>query len=334
MSLIQKNILLLFLVLAFASCKDNPNVEKPKEPAVTRPSPPVTNVKVPRFNVDRAYDFVVKQCDFGPRVPGTPAHTKAKNYFIDYFKGLGFSVIPQEFTGFSPQGAKYTGTNIIAAYKPDHVQRIILAAHWDSRYTSDYDKKVKDKPVMGADDGASGVGILMSIAQTLIEHPIDMGVDFVLFDVEDQGKSNDGGIPSSWCQGSQYWAANLHAKNYHPRFGILLDMVGAKDAFFAKDEVSRQYAGSYVNKIWKMALDMGYSNYFQDINSSAIIDDHLFVNQIAKIPMLDIINRKEGAFGEHWHTQQDVIDVIDKETMKAVGQVVTAAVYQASAGRL
>ncbi len=325
-------LVILVLGLGLASCKTDPKPDtKPPTPSTQKPK---KHIKVPAFSADLAYEKVKEQLAFGPRVPGTPNHDKQRQWMVDYYKGLGMEVIEQHFPGASPDGKKYTGTNVIAAYKPAQTHRIVLAAHWDTRYISDHDAKIKDKPVMGADDGASGVGILMALAKVLKDNPVDIGVDLVMLDVEDQGATDqeEDGITSTWCQGSQYWAANLHKPNYKPEFGILLDMVGAKDAYFAKDEVSMSYAGKYMNKVWNLAINMGYSNYFQNVNSPVIIDDHLFINRIAKIPMLDIINKDDKGFGEHWHTQHDDISVIDKSTLRAVGQTLTAVIYQSSVG--
>lgn len=332
----MKKYLFAFFVVSFvlASCETDPKPKTTNTPPPPATTKPIKHVKVPAFDTELAYEKIKGQLDFGPRVPGTPNHTKAKDWLVKSFKELGLEVIEQDFEGSSPDGVKYTGTNIIAAYKPELTHRIVLASHWDSRYISDHDEKIKDKPVMGADDGASGVGILMSIAETMKNNPADIGIDFVLFDVEDQGATDqqEDGITSTWCQGSQYWAANLHKPNYKPEFGILLDMVGGKDAFFTQDEVSMAFAGKYMVKVWNLATNMGYSNYFQNIRTSTIIDDHLFVNRIAGIPMLDVINKKDGTFAPHWHTQHDDITAIDKSTLHAVGQTLLAVIYQSSVG--
>ncbi len=330
-------IALLAGLVVFSSCKTDPKPKPPVTPQTTTSQPkPKKPIKIPSFDTELAYKNIKGQLAFGPRVPGTPAHEKTKIWLVNYFKGLGLKVTEQDFDASSPLGEKYTGTNIIASYKPEQSHRLVLASHWDSRYISDQDEKVKDKPVMGADDGASGVGILMAIAQVLRDSPADIGVDFVLFDVEDQGATDqeEDGVTSTWCQGAQYWAQNLPDPDYKPEFGILLDMVGGKDAYFAQDKVSQVYAGPYVTKVWSLARAMGYKQYFQNISSSALIDDHLFVNKIAGIPMMDIINRRNGLFPTHWHTQHDDITAIDKKTIHAVGQVLTAVIYHSSVGNL
>ncbi len=325
------------LLLWTTACKNESSTEPANKPVTTEKPKPRKTVKVPAFDVDAAYNFIKEQVDFGPRVPGTPPHENMRKWLVRYFKDLGFRVIEQNFDAYFPDGKKYRATNIIASYNPQHTHRIMLAAHWDTRYIADQDPKDKS-PILGADDGGSGVGILMSIAKTLKEHPADIGVDFVFFDAEDQGKpeggSDDDG--TSWCQGSQYWATNLQPPGYRPQFGVLLDMVGAKNAQFQVDEVSSAYAGEYASKLWNLARNIGYSQYFLDGQAPALIDDHLFVNRMARIPMLNIINRKningEYLFGDHWHTQADNLKVIDKRSLRAVGQSLTAMIYHASAG--
>ena len=175
--------------------------------------------------------------------------------------------------------------------------------------------------------------MLLEIARQIQANPIDLGVDIVLFDAEDQG--DNGGRETTWCLGSQHWSRNLHRPNYKPKFGILLDMAGAKNARFAKDGTSMKHAPNVMNKVWKIAQERGYGNYFVNESTSELIDDHKFVNEIAKIPMIDIINRPVGSrsgFGDYWHTHDDNMSVIDKNTLRAVGQTVLAVIYRESVG--
>jgi len=298
---------------------------------------PKKQVVVPKFEQDSAYQFIERQVAFGPRVPNTDGHRAARNYLIETLKSFGANVIAQDFTAKAYTGTVLNGTNIIASYNPDHPRRVLLAAHWDSRHIADYDpdESRQDEPILGADDGGSGVGVLMEIARVIQNNPIDLGVDIVLFDAEDHGESKGEDI-TSWCLGSQHWASNLHKQGYTADFGILLDMVGSKNARFTKEEISRAYAPNVLNKVWKLSQNMGYGNYFVNIDSRQIIDDHYFVNDIARIPTIDIINRPEGSetgFGHYWHTHADDMSVIDKQTLRAVGQTVLAVIYQKSAGR-
>ena len=326
----QVYIYLLLGILIFGGC----TTDAPTKPV----TPPKTaKVTVPKFDRDYAYALIEKQLAFGPRVPGTPAHKATRDWMISELEGLGAKVIAQDFSVKHFDNTTLHGTNVIASYNPDHSKRILLVAHWDSRKLAnkDPDPKLAKEPVPGADDGASGVAVLMEIAKQLNANPIDLGVDILLVDLEDQGDSEGEGY-TSWGLGSQHWSRNLHKKGYNAKFGILLDMVGSKDARFTKEEVSRSYAKGPLDKMWNMAQKMGYGNYFVNDATRAVVDDHLFINQIAKIPTLDVINRpadSETGFGSYWHTHKDDISVIDKRTLKAVGQTVLAVLYNESIGK-
>lgn len=299
-------------------------------------------VQVPSFNRDSAYVYIVEQVNFGPRVMGSEGHTKCKNWLIKKLKSFGADVIEQDFIANVYTGKSFDATNIIAQYNPKARKRIILAAHWDTRHIADspISKVRQDEPILGADDGGSGVGVLLEIARNLQATPISLGVDIILFDAEDYGNSEDNGSETepSYVLGSQHWAKNPHKNGYRANYGILLDMVGAEKARFPKERVSVQFAGDVLNKVWDLAGRMGYGSYFVDVVVDGITDDHLPVNTIAKIPMIDIINlpAQSEAFGrkfaDHWHTHNDGIEIINTRTLKAVGQVVTAVVYQEANG--
>ena len=322
-----------FAICLIYSCgSDGATASKPKSENKATPK----TVKIPAFVADSAFAYIEKQLSFGPRVPGTETHAACKDWLVTKFKSFGAEVIEQDFEASFYTGTKAASTNIIAQFNPKMSKRIILAAHWDTRMFGDKDEdpNMRDKPIPGADDGGSGVGVLLEIGRLLQENPIDMGIDIILFDAEDQGKSGDG--PATyWCLGSQYWSKNKHKSSYQAQYGILLDMVGAKKPTFGQDEYSLQYAGPQVKKLWTLAQRMGYSDMFVNQKTSGLVDDHVFVNTIAKIPMLDIINRStntESSFQKCWHTHCDDISVIDKRTLKVVGQVVTAAIYKESIG--
>ena len=333
-SLIFIGILSLFIYCS--ACKedkpaedDTAQTDKPKQ----RPG----SVKVPRFVADSAYTYIEKQVSFGPRVPNTPPHKTTRDWLIQKLESFGATVIPQDFTAQAYTGETLKGTNIIAQFNPELKNRVILAAHWDTRHISDHDPDDanKDKPVPGADDGGSGVGILLEVARQIQSTPINLGVDIIYFDLEDYGQGGEEGALESWCLGSQHWSRNPHARGYRANFGILLDMAGAKNARFTKDGTSMQFAPNVMNKVWKLAQGMGYGNWFVDLKTKPFVDDHYFVNTIAGIPMIDIINRPDGTtsgFGHYWHTQKDDMSVIDKRTLRAVGQTLLAVIYRKSEG--
>ncbi len=325
-----KIVLLSTLLLAFASCED-----KKEAKPVTQSVPQKQVVKVPDFNADSAYHYVKKQLDFGPRVPGSEAHSQCAEWFIDYFNTKADTVYVQDFRTRLYNGNGIDGKNIIAAFNPEAKKRIILAAHWDSRPFADHDPDEKNwnTPIDGANDGASGVGILMEMARILKDNPINTGIDIILFDLEDYGApyflnlmTND-----DWALGSQYWAKNPHIYNYRAYFGILLDMVGAPNPKFPKEYYSQQFAPSLSNDVWRIARDLGYSDYFTNEIGHPINDDHIYINAYANIPMIDIIHledNSESSFYPYWHTVKDNIEQIDPKTLDMVGTVVTNVIYR------
>ena len=226
--------------------------------------------------------------------------------------------------------------NIVASFNPDAKKRVLLCAHWDTRPWADEDIVDQDKPILGANDGGSGVGVLIEIARQLSQNPIDLGVDIVLFDAEDYGNSD---IVDSYCLGSQYWSKKPHIPGYKAKYGILLDMVGAEGAYFFQEGVSMHYAADVVKKVWETAHKAGYRQYFifNQFDFSQLTDDHLYVNRYAKIPCIDIIqydkNNPKG-FGSFWHTHEDNMNIISTATLKAVGQTVLEVLYREAAGVL
>jgi len=319
--------LFILTISIFAACKNEP-AQKP----VVENKP---RVKIPAFNADSAYQHIKTQLDFGFRVPGTPEHKACRDWFVKKFESYGADVIAQDFIAEIYNGEKWASSNIIAQFNPDHKDRVILSAHWDSRFIAeeDPDRKRKEDPIPGADDGASGVGVLIEIGRVLQENPIDMGIDIILWDAEDQGERS--GNNYSWCLGSQHWSKNKHKKNYRAKYGINLDMVGAANPRFGKDQDSRKYAGNVINKIWQLAQNMGYSDMFVNENTEGLLDDHTIINTMARIPMIDIINQPNGnGFVKHWHTHGDDLSTINKRTLRVVGQVVTAAMYKESDGSI
>lgn len=319
-------ICFLFIVLIAASCGE----KKKEEKSVA----PLRQVAVPPFNGDSAYSFVAKQVGFGPRVPNTNAHQQAGDYFVNKLKSYGATVIEQKFLATTYDGSRLDLRNIIASYAPEKTKRVLLAAHWDTRPFADKDTENPNAAFDGADDGASGVGILLEIARHLQQNPPAVGVDIILFDGEDWGENNGAtplpeGLESWWCLGSQHWAKNKHKKNYSAYYGILLDMVGSKRAHFYREGTSLEYAPRVVEKVWDAAARIGFSDYFVKQNAGAITDDHLFINELGKIPMIDIVHYHPvlGYFGDYHHTRKDNLALISKETLHAVGATVLNVVY-------
>ena len=324
-----KNIILSLALSAvmLGSCSSTNNSKE----TTTIKNEPVKESIV--FNADSAYSFVKAQCDFGARVPNTEAHRKCGDYLVKKLQGYGANVITQEPILTAYDGTKLKARNIIGEFVPNASRRILLLAHWDCRPWADCDPNPQNrrKPVMGANDGASGVGVLLEMARVFQEKQPNVGVDILFVDAEDWGDSD--GVSAepdnSWALGTQYWTSNPHRPGYRPIFAILLDMVGAKDSRFSREYFSMQYAPALVNEVWKMAAKSGYSDYFINANGGAITDDHVFVNR-AGIPTIDIIAMdasSDNGFFPQWHTADDTMEHIDPATLKAVGQTLINYIY-------
>ncbi|HBT85494.1 MAG TPA: glutamine cyclotransferase [Porphyromonadaceae bacterium] len=293
------------------------------------------NMVSPEFNADSAYYFIERQVAFGPRVPGTQAHELCGDYLKDKLEGFGADVVEQHADVTHYDGRNISLRNIIGSYNLEADKRILLFAHWDSRPFSDeeIDPDKHNQAILGADDGASGVGVLLEVARQLQQNPLDIGIDIIFFDLEDWGQpsfSSDWVKGEWWCIGSSYWSEQPHIEAYKASFGILLDMVGGVNATFLREGYSVQYASNVVDKIWSTAAKLGYTNYFLPQRGGYITDDHLPVNQHHRAPSANIINLKQDTrtgFAPYWHTQSDDMRNIDKKTLKAVGQTVMEVIY-------
>lgn len=312
------------VVLLFIGCKDDTkNNGGSHTIEETKPSYEV------RFSEDSAYRYVQEQVDFGPRVPGSMSHGMAATYLENKLSMYCDTAFVQHGSAQSYLGKHVEIKNIVGSFHPEKRKRILLCAHWDTRPFADQDKENPTTPADGANDGASGVGVLIEVARQLQVQRPNAGVDIIFFDAEDMGNSQ--GAAESWCLGSQYWARTPHTKNYVARFGILLDMVGPKDAVFAIEGHSWQYAQPYVKKVWNTASSLGHGKNFVNYQGGQLIDDHLFINQIIGIPTLDIIHYdalKNSGFGDFWHTHKDNMESIDKNSLKAVGETVFKVVME------
>lgn len=328
-------LLLLALTVCWVACERKPN------PTPNKPQPSKT-VTVPAFNADSAYAFVKAQTDFGPRVPGTEAHEQCAQWLIDKLSAYADTVMVQEFRTRLYTGKGIDGKNLIASFNPDAKKRIILCSHWDSRPYADHDPDEANwnHPIDGANDGASGVGVLIEMARCFKQQPLNekLGVDLILFDLEDYGPRQDLSMQydddrrNYWALGSQYWAAQPHLPGYTAAYGILLDMVGGSNPSFKKEYYSQGYAAWVSNKVWRIARDLGYSQYFTNDLGDPISDDHLPINEIAGIPSIDLIDLQpesvNNSFPDTWHTLNDNIEHIDKSTLQMVGNVLNHTVYQ------
>jgi len=319
--------IIFFLLTIFPLVACNNAAQKTKSAAVV--------VNVPVFSADSSYKYIQQQVDFGPRVPNTKAHEDCALLLSAQLKRFGAEVIEQKADLKAFDGTILKSTNIIGSFNPQNKNRVLLITHWDSRPWADHDPNPENrkKPVMPANDGASGDGVLLEIARNLGKSNLSIGIDIVFIDAEDYGapenfRSQD--TEDSWCLGTQYWAKNPHVTGYSAQYGILLDMVGASNAKFYREQASDYYAGTIVNKVWSQAKSLGFGNYFIDEKGGAITDDHIYVNKILRIPTIDIIQydpNSDSGFGSYWHTINDTMDNVDKNTLKAVGTTLMHVLY-------
>ena len=284
--------------------------------------------------------YVVAQCDFGPRVPGIAAHDACGNWIVRKFQSFGAEVSELCTTLKGYDGQTLPCRNIQARLNPEAADRILITAHWDSRAWADNDRDASNHHthVLAANDGASGVAVMLEMARLISATGLSYGIDFVCFDLEDQGtpqwadESSEEGDEDTgfWCLGSKYWAEQALAVGYRARYAINLDMVGGRDSRFLMEGYSKHYGQTLVNMIWHLAHQLGFGTYFPLRSSGYVTDDHLPINRIAGIPAIDIIPNVDdprSSFGPTWHTVNDTPANIDPEIMRAVGQTLIQLIY-------
>lgn len=294
----------------------------------------VTRESIPVFNADSAFHFVEKQVSFGPRVPNTRAHRECGEWLAQTMGAFADTLYIQDAMVRAYDGTILNIRNIIGSFQPEKVNRILLCAHWDSRPWADHDPDPGNHftPIDGANDGASGVGVLLEIARQLSISDPRVGVDILLLDAEDYGKhqASENADMDSWALGSQHWATYPHRYDYNARYGILLDMVGASNATFLQEGYSMMFAPNIVRKVWDIGARQGFGDFFVKRDGGYIMDDHYYINTIRNIPVINIIDLRSDTphgFYEHWHTLKDNMDAIDPTTLKAVGQTVSAVLW-------
>lgn len=290
----------------------------------------------PKFKVDfdenLAYSFIEKQVSFGPRNPGSSGHAACALWLGLKLGELTDTSFIQEFDATTYDGKKYKGKNIIAKLNPSNPNRILLCAHWDTRPIADHDVKDQTKPILGANDAGSGVGIILAILDNLKKNKNGFGIDIVFFDIEDYGQPENSGytpMENDWCLGSQFWGKN-YTDVIRPRWGILLDMAGGANATFLKEGKSMEFASNLQNRIWNNAEILGFKSTFIPEAMGSITDDHLYVNTLTGIPTVDIIHYKQqnGGFADYWHTHNDNMNSVDKKTLQIVGNTVLYTILE------
>lgn len=286
------------------------------------------------FDSDSAYAYVKAQVAMGPRVAGTAQGRECAEYIESELRRHGAEdVVLQDGTVKAWNGDVLPIRNVMGRYNVDAKRRVLLVAHYDTRPWADGDEHIEnhDRAIPGANDGASGVGVLLEIARRLGEEKAPVGVDLLFVDAEDYGK--EGGFSlneNTWCLGTQYWTEHMpYDKKNLPELGVLFDMVGGMGAKFHREFFSDNYAKGYVDKIWDLADRSGYGDVFVNKPGGAVVDDHVFINR-AGIPCVDIIENKSDdtkTFPATWHTLNDNLDYIDRASLKAAGQTVVNLIY-------
>lgn len=288
------------------------------------------DVYIPRFDHDRAFEYLLAQVEFGPRNPGSPGHQQCLQYLTMELQRYADAVNLQSFRHTGYEGRSYQLTNIIASFNLESTDRILLGAHWDTRPRADRDPDPtrRDEPILGANDGASGVAVLLEMARMFHTTPPPIGVDIILFDGEDYGIEGD---LDNYSIGAKYFVRNK-PDGYRPRFGIVVDMVGDKEARFPREEHSRRYAPWVVDLIWNTARRLNVPE-FRDRNGPPIYDDHVPLNE-GGIPTALIIDSDLIGYDgpderrRYWHTTMDTPEQCSPESLGAVGRVLADIVYR------
>lgn len=280
-----------------------------------------TFCSTPEFQGTTAFQYLETQCEFGPRVPGSKGHEQCLDYLIQFMRQHADTVFTQDFIfSFGNPRRTVKAVNVISRFQPERGERIILCAHWDTRpwADSDPDPANHDKPVLGANDGASGVAVLMHMAELIAVFPPDIGIDIVFFDAEDAGQHQD---TESWARGSAAFV-NEYADLFSPRYGILLDMIGDADLHIYQEQYSVKYAGFLVDRLWDKAAELGIPEFIPQPDY-AVYDDHIPFLQ-AGIPCVNVIDFNYP----QWHTVNDTPDHCSAHSLEQVGRVITAHIYE------
>ena len=296
-------ILLLCTIFGLAAC----------EPKVSGPQT--------AFKGDSALAYVRTQLAFGPRIPGSEGARRTGDWITAQMKLRADSVVEQRWKHVTARGDTIEMRNILARFRPTATERVLYVAHWDTRPFSDaaVNAESRKMPVPGANDGASGVAILMGVADVLKATPPVYGVDLLFVDGEDYG---DFGPPlKDVLIGSTWFANNLPSPDYRPIFGVLWDMVGDKDLNIYQEGYSIQHAPEIVARVWQTAEDLGYRDFFISRGGGPVTDDHLPLLQKG-LRVIDVIDIDYDAH----HKPTDTIDKVSAKSLQIVGDVATALV--------
>jgi glutaminyl-peptide cyclotransferase len=272
----------------------------------------------PVFDGDLAYGYLERQCDFGPRPPGSEAHEAMRRWLVETLRGFADEVSVQEFTAPGTDGSDVTLCNVIASFNMNATSRVLFGAHWDTRPIAecDPDEANRKTPIMGANDGASGVAVLLGLASLMSSKDPRIGVDLVFFDGEDGG--NGGGF-EQFCVGSAVFASSMG--DYAPSYAVVIDMIGDSDLAIPIEANSQRACPSVVRTVWDAAERVGAASFTEE-SGTAMFDDHIPLIQ-AGVPTVLIIDFDYP----YWHTLGDTPDKCSPESLREVGGVLAALVY-------
>jgi glutaminyl-peptide cyclotransferase len=306
----QNRLLIVALVIGLCACGSTSQTRTP----ASKPS----KQSQTGFDGETAFSYLTQQTRFGPRGPGLAGHDRCLSFLQSELRKFADKIESQPFVSTLPDGKRYALTNLIASFNTRSARRIVLSAHWDTRLWADQDpdKNNRNKPLLGANDGASGVAVLLEIARQLRIKPLPIGVDLVFFDGEDLGKT---GHPETFSAGSKYFTAHLPA-GYRPEFGINIDMVGDRILTIRREQNSERLAPEVQDLVFRTAKTLGVFQFI-DSPGEEITDDHLPLNG-AGIPTVDLIDFSYPDDGtSYWHTLADAPDKCSPESLAAVGKV-------------
>jgi hypothetical protein len=280
----------------------------------------------PPFSADSAMSYIRAQLAFGPRVPGTAPARKAGDWIVAHLKSTADTVIEQSWIHTTAKGMKLPLRNIFARFRPGAKDRVLYVTHWDTRPVADSDPDLakRDLPIPGANDGASGVGLLLALADALKKVPPGVGVDLLFVDGEDYGTFGPPDVDV--LIGSTYFASHLPEPGYKPLYGVLWDMIGDADLKVYQEINSVQVAPEVVQRVWSQARDLGYESYFDAQAKYPITDDHVPLNK-AGLRVIDVIDIDYVSPSMNYHhTMQDTIDKVSAKSLKVMGDVALALV--------
>lgn len=278
-----------------------------------------TTPERPAFDGAAALEYVREQLAFGPRIPGSEGHRQMGDWLVQELRQRADTVMEQTWTHVTVSGDSLPMRNVLARFRPDAAQRVLYAVHWDTRPISEKaDPARRNIPVPGANDGGSGVALLLAIADQLREQPPTVGVDLLFFDGEDYGNFDR---DEDVLIGSRYFAQNLPEPGYNPMIGVVWDMIGDADLRIYQEGHSLRAAPEVVDRVWRTARELGYGDVFVEYSQGAVTDDHVPLQQVG----LRVINVIDLDYPPH-HTPDDTIDRVSATSLQIVGEVAMAVV--------